>query len=516
MNNNKNDQNDGKDGYMAKDIFNGPIEYGYNDITLLPGIVRFDVHEVNLKSQLTTNIYLNTPMVSSPMDTVTESELAIAMALEGGIGIIHCNNTIETQQAEVKKVKTYRNGFVQNPIVFSPLNTIEDIRRANHPFSTFPITESGKFNPPSKLVGVVSTVEYDWPGISSKTLLKDIMITNVITCKISNTLDEAIHVLKKHNLKFLPMVDDNNNLISLVCRKDIMTIHQYPLVSMDNNGRLLVGATITTRDFKPRVDALVQANVDVIVIDSSQGASIYQVETINYIKNQYPNIQIIGGNVVTNRQAKLLIDSGVNGLRVGMSIGSICITSNQLGVGRAQATAVYKVANFCRKYCQENHIPYVPVIADGGIATSGHIAKALALGANTVMMGSMLAGTDESPGEIYQENGVRIKKYRGMGSLDAMQNGRTTERYFSGGANTIKVPQGVSGTVTCKGSVHQHIPEMVQAVKLCMQVIGTINITELHHNLEADNIYKENMLFFAIQSINAQKDAAVHDLYSYK
>jgi len=497
--------------FSAEQIFSSSIEYSYNDITILPGFVSFNTNDVDLSGQLTQNIRLKSPFVSSPMDTVTESEQAIAMALEGGIGIIHCNNTIEKQQAEVRRVKTFKNGFVQFPIVFSPNNTIADIRQANHPFSTFPITESGTLH--SKLIGIVSTVEYDWPDLSQNTLLKDIMIKKFITLDSPSTLNDAIICLKEHNLKFLPIVDpSSHNLISLICRKDIMTLHQYPLASMDSEGRLLVGASITTRQPEVRIEALVQAGVDVIVIDSSQGASIFQINTIKYIKEKYPHLQIIGGNVVTARQAKFLIDAGVHGLRVGMSIGSICITSDQLGVGRAQATAVYKVSQFSKQYCTLLNIPIVPIIADGGIANSGHISKSLTLGANVVLMGSMFAGTDEAPGEIYHENGIRLKKYRGMGSLDSMQSGKTTERYFSSN-NGIKVPQGVSGSVICKGSTHQLIPELVQAVKLSFQVIGYRTIHEIHDHLSKDS---DNPIYFAIQSNNAQKDAGVHDLYSFK
>lgn len=491
------------DGWSAKQIFSGHVEYGYNDLIILPGFIHFSPEEVDLSGQLTTGIRLKTPFVSSPMDTVTEGRQAIAMAQEGGIGIIHCNNTIEEQVSHVRAVKRHQNGFVEKPVVYSPENTIGDIRKANHPFSTFPITEHGELN--SKLLGVVSSAEYNWPDEPDERPLGEIMNTEIVTAPEGCTLEQAHKTLKQAKVNFLPIVDEEKNLVALLCKKDIMNSRTYPLASVNSQGQLLVGASITTRNPEERAEALVKAGVDVIVVDSSQGNSIYQLQTIAYLKKNYPQLQIIGGNIVTATQAKNLINAGVHGLRVGVGVGAICTTQTVCGIGRPQATAVYKVAEFSKNYCKEKGVPYVPVIADGSVASTGHIIRALAVGADTVMMGSMLAGTDESPGEVRYENGVRVKTYRGMGSIDAMRSGKTTERYFTA-KTAIKIPQGVTGTVTSKGSVHSFVPRLVQATRLGFQGIGCRTLQEIHGS----------SVRFAIQSPNAQRDGGVHDLHSYQ
>lgn len=503
------------DGWTAAEIFINRTEYGYNDLILFPSSTPIDFRpeDVDLSGRLTTGIRLKTPFVSSPMDTVTEGRQAIAMALEGGIGIIHCNNTIEEQVREVSQVKRHQNGFVLNPVVFSPEDTIADIKQGNYGFSTFPITETGELN--SKLLGVVSRAEYDWPDEPEDKALGDLMNIDTVVAPEGCSLEKANLILKQAKVNFLPIVDDDHNLIALVCKKDLMNSRDHPLATIDpKTGQLLVGAAITTRSPAARIDALVTAGVDVIVIDSSQGNSVYQIQTIEYLREKYPQIQIIGGNVVTQDQAKHLLNAGVHGLRIGMGIGSICTTQLVCAIGRPQATAIYQVAKFCREYAQEKGLPQVPVIADGGISSSGHIIRALAIGAGTVMMGSLLAGTDESPGETYYENGVRLKKYRGMGSLDAMKVGLTTERYFSS-KTQIKIPQGVSGSVTSKGSVHNFVPRLAQATRLGFQGMGCRSLDQMHEYLVAPKD-SGNVLSFAIQSPNAQRDGAVHDLHSYQ
>jgi len=486
----------------AKRIFSQTTGYSYDDIILLPGFIDFGVSDVQLETQLTKKIKLKTPFVSSPMDTVTEFQMAINMALHGGVGIIHYNNTIDEQVRHVKKVKRFNNGFIQNPIVLGPDDTVAKAidYRKTYGFSGFPITKDGTLH--SKLLGLVSSADIDWIE-DPTTPLSNVMTTNLFTADESCTLKKAANIIKTHKITRLPIVDSEGNLVSLVSRKDLQNCVDYPNATKnDDTKQLIVGAAVSTHttDFE-RIDRLVkEGNVDFIVVDSAQGNSIYQKNTIQYIKTNYPQTEIIGGNVVTVKQAKHLIEWGVDGLRVGMGIGSICTTQEVCGVGRPQASAVYHVSKYANEFG-------VPVIADGGISNTGQIIKALALGASTVMMGSMLAGTDESPGDAFYKEGIRLKKYRGMGSLDAMKN-RSDKRYLSSDSK-VKVAQGVSGMVTSKGSLRKYLPYLIQGVKHGLQDIGALDITILHAELYSDDLEME------IRSIQAQREGSVHTLYSY-
>ena len=489
------------DGLGAEDIFDSKIGYTYDDIIIHPGYIDFSVKDVNLKTNLTRNIKINIPIVSSPMDTVTESKMAISLALQGGIGIIHCNNTIEEQVQEVIKVKQYQNGFISNPVILSPNDKISEVYKIKdkYGFTGIPITEDGLLN--SKLVGMVSFRDVDFVD-DKEILIKNVMLSDLITVKEGASLDEAYQILKESKRSRLPIVDTKFNLKSLICRKDLRNKNEYPLASKNKDtNQLLVGAAISTHiNNTERIDCLAKAGVDVFVIDSAQGNSIYQLNTINYIKTKYPSIDIIGGNVVTIQQAVNLIDAGVDCLRIGMGIGSICTTQEVCGVGRPQASAIYNVA----KYASTKGIP---IIADGGISNTSHIIKALTLGANTVMLGSMLAGTDESPGEYYYKNSVQIKKYRGMGCIDAITK-NSGERYLSNNSQ-IKVAQGVSGTVIGKGSLIKYIPYLVQSIKHGFQDIGIKLIDDLHKQMYSNNIR------FELRSISAMREGSVHDLLSY-
>ncbi|HOO71063.1 MAG TPA: IMP dehydrogenase [Spirochaetota bacterium] len=489
------------DGFSAAELFERENGYAYNDFIILPGFIDFAPEDVNLESNFTRNIRIKSPMVSSPMDTVTESGMAIGMALTGGVGIIHYNNTIQEQVDHVKKVKRYENGFITDPMVLSPENSIADIDtvKERYGFSGIPITENGRLE--SKLLGIVTNRDVDFET-NRQRKISEVMTTDLLTAKIGISLTEANNILKKSKKGKLPIVDDQGRLVALMCRNDLLKNREYPLASKDAKKQLLVGAAISTKEeAKERLDALADAGIDVVVIDAAQGNSMYQIEMIKYIKKKYPQVDVIGGNIVTEEQAENLIKAGVDALRIGMGPGSICTTQTTMSVGRAQATAVYKTAKYARKY-------NVPIIADGGISTIGHISKALALGSSTVMMGSMFAGTEQAPGEYFYENGIRLKKYRGMASQEAMEAGGS-KRYFAEDAK-IKVAQGVSGAVVDKGSLFDYVPYLLQGIRHSFQDMGARDVPTLH-----DYVYS-GKLRFELRSLSAQIEGGVHDMYSYK
>ncbi len=490
------------DGFSAEDIFSQVFGYSYDDFLFLPGYIDFNPDNVDLTTKLTRDLKLNKPFVSSPMDTVTEEKMAIALALSGGIGIIHYNNTIEEQAKLIRMVKRYENGFIKDPVVLGPDNTLADVDyiKENQNFGGIPITEDGTLKTP--LVGIVTKRDCDL--VADRTIaIKSVMTAKdkLITANDGITLSEANKLLKKSKKGKLPIVDSEMKLVSLISRTDLLKSRDYPNAAKNANKQLLVGAAISTRlDDRDRLDALVKEGVDVVVIDAAQGSSSYQVDTIKYIKKKYADLQVIGGNVVTTDQAKLLIDAGADGLRIGMGPGSICTTQETMACGRPQATAVYKTANYAKQQG-------VPVVADGGIANGGHIMKALGIGASAVMMGSLFAGSEESPGEYFYRDGVKMKKYRGMASIDAMKAGGG-KRYFSE-KEKVKVAQGVSGVVVDKGSVLQLIPYMSQGLKHAFQDTGYDSLAKLHEALYSGNLRLQ------LRSFSAQKEGGVHHLYDY-
>ena len=488
------------DGKSLKPIFESSTGYTYDDIIILPGYINFSTKLVSLKTQITKNYSIHTPIISSPMDTVTESSMAIGMALNGGLGIIHCNNSIDEQVQEVMKVKRFNNGFILDPIVLHPSYDVAEVKKIMNEtgYSGFPVTEDGNIG--SKLVGIIT--ERDIYHQSHNTKIEEIMTTSIISCNKGCSLLKANERLQVNKLKRLPIIDEDGKLVSMVCRKDIENNTQYPNASKHNT-QLLVGAAITTHNNdKERVEKLVNAGVNIIVIDSSQGNSIYQLDMIKYIKTNYPSIDVIGGNVVTVSQAKNLIDAGVDGLRIGMGIGSICTTQQVCGVGRSQGSAVYHVSKYASKFG-------IPTIADGGISNSGHIIKALSLGASAVMLGSMLAGTDESPSDCFYQNGIKLKKYRGMGSIAAMKNKKSGRRYLYKN-NQIVIAQGVSGSVTSKGSLYSYIPYLIQGIKQGFQQVGYISIDKMHYGSHNGDTR------FEIRSEMSQREGQVHNLYNYE
>lgn len=490
-------------GYSASQLFSGSSGYTYDDLIMLPGHIDFAASSVALSSNFSRNIPVKTPFVSSPMDTVTEHKMAIEMSLMGGIGVIHYNNSIEEQAEEVARVKRFKNGFITEPQTLKPTDPISavDAIKSKFGFSGVPITENGGMH--SRLIGIVTNRDVDFVDDRS-VLIKDVMTKaeDLFVAKESCSLEEANAELIKSKRSKLPIVNEKFELVALMSRKDLLKNRDFPLATKDSNKRLQVAAAIGTRPSdKQRLDALVAAEVDAIVVDSSQGDSMYQLEMVRHIKKKYPHIDVVGGNIVTTRQAKHLIDAGVDGLRVGMGVGSICTTQEVCAVGRPQATAVYHVSQIARKRG-------VPVIADGGIANTGHICKALALGASMVMMGSMLAGTEECPGEYYFENGLRLKRYRGMGSIEAMSKG-SGNRYFAE-KGIVKVAQGVSGSVVDKGTMRRFVPYLIAGVRHGFQDLGARDLTHINEMRERGSLRLET------RSASAQSEGGVHHLYSYE
>jgi len=505
----KADEEEFLDGHSAQAVFesaNTFTGYTYDDLICLPGQITFGVADVDLGSWFTRKIKLRTPIVSSPMDTVTEARMAIAMALEGGIGVIHTNMSIEDQVKEVMKVKKYKSGFITDPIWIPPTMQVAELDklRAQCGFAGFPVTEDGRMG--SKLLGLVTKRDSDFVQDRASTRVSTIMtkLESLITAREGVELAFANQMLRDSKKGKLPITTSEGRIVALVARTDLKKNADFPLATKEHTSKsLMVAASVGTRSTdKDRVRALVSAGVDAIVIDSSQGDSVFQHDMIKWAKKEFPDLQVVAGNVVTKRQAKHLIDCGADALRVGMGIGSICTTQEVCACGRAQASAVYNVAKLARMHG-------VPIIADGGISSPGHIVKALALGAGAAMCGSLLAGTEETPGEyFYADSGVRLKRYRGMGSIEAMKKG-SDDRYF-GTTSQIKVAQGVSGSVQDKGSIHRYVPYLVQGIKHGMQDAGVSSVQEGQKRLYSGQTR------FELRSAAAQREGGVHGLHSFE
>lgn len=488
------------DGFPAVRLFNQGYSYTYDDVIFLPHYIDFPTDSVQLGTKLSRNISLSIPCVASPMDTVTESSMAVAMASLGGIGIIHPNSTPSEQAAFVRSAKSRRIPFISDPVFKSPSDMIGSI----DDFASSPcilVTETGRAS--SKLLGHV--VKSDWMNLSEKDArISDYMVDSPVTVPASYDFERVAGFLAAEK-RDLVVTTNDGEVVDMVTVGDVERIRGFPKLgvpSLGADGEFLVGAAIGTREVdKERLEHLVKAGVNVVVLDSSQGNSSYQIDMIKYVKKTYPELDVIGGNVVTAYQAQNLIQAGVDGLRVGMGSGSICTTQEVCAVGRGQATAVYKVSSLAAQ-------SGVPIIADGGISNSGHIVKALTLGASTVMMGSFLAGSNEAPGAYVYQDGRRLKKYRGMGSLEAMTKG--SDNRYLGDTAKLKIAQGVVGAVADKGSVLKFIPYTMQAVKQGFQDLGASSLQSAHELLRSSTLRLE------VRTGAAQIEGGIHGLVSYE
>lgn len=465
----------------------------FDDILLVPNYSNVLPKDVSLKTKLTKTITLNIPFMSAGMDTVTESRMAVAIARQGGIGIIHKNMSISEQAEEVDKVKRSENGVITDPFFLSPDHYVYDANElmAKYRISGVPITEG------TKLVGIITNRDLRFETNHNRKIKEVMTSENLITAPEGTDLIKAKEILAHHRIEKLPIVDEEGNLKGLITIKDIEKAIMYPQAAKDKQGRLLVGAAVgVTGDFMERIDALVKASVDIVTVDTAHGHSQGVMETVKAIKAKYPELQVIAGNVATPEATVALIEAGADCIKVGIGPGSICTTRVVAGVGVPQITAV--------EDCAAAAAPYgVPVIADGGIKYSGDVVKAIGMGANVCMMGSMLAGCEESPGAIELYQGRKYKVYRGMGSIAAMEKG-SKDRYFQNDAKKL-VPEGVEGRVAYKGHVADTVFQMVGGLRAGMGYAGAATIEEL----------KEKATFVKITSAGL-KESHPHDIHITK
>ncbi len=462
--------------------FNG---FTFDDVLLVPAYSTVLPNAVDVTTKLVPQIKLNIPICSAAMDTVTEASMAIALAREGGIGIMHRNMPIEAQALHVDRVKRSESGVIVDPFYCHPEQKIQEAVALMEHFhiSGVPIVDNDL-----KLVGIITNRDLrfvtDLEQLISNVMTKD----GLVTAPVGTTLQQAREILKGHKVEKLPLVDDNFHLKGLVTIKDILKAQNYPNATKDSRGRLAVGAAIGVgKDSRERADALVKAGVDVIIVDTAHGHSQMVLDQVAYLRNKYPDLPLIGGNIATAEAAEALFDAGADGVKVGIGPGSICTTRIVAGIGVPQVAAVLNVANIAHKRGKT-------VIADGGIRYSGDIVKALAAGADSVMIGSLFAGTEESPGEQVIYKGRSFKTYRGMGSLGAMKGGCSKDRYFQEGAKEDKlVPEGIEGMVAYKGSLSSVVYQMVGGIRAGMGYCGAKNIQALHEEAQFVQVTSASM-----------------------
>ncbi len=465
----------------------------FDDVLLVPSYSQVIPNQVDLTTNLTKKIKLNIPMMSAGMDTVTEHRMAIAMARQGGIGIIHKNMSIEEQAEEVDKVKRSENGVITDPFSLTPDHTLgdADALMAKFRISGVPITEG------RKLVGIITNRDLKFETDFKKKIKESMTSEHLITAKAGITLDQAKEILAAARKEKLPIVDDDYNLVGLITIKDIEKTIKYPLAAKDSQGRLLCGAGVgITANVLDRVKELIAAKVDVVVLDSAHGHSENVLKCLRMIKEKYPDLQVIAGNVATGAGTRALIEAGADAVKVGIGPGSICTTRVVAGIGVPQITAIMHAYQAAREYG-------VPIIADGGIKYSGDMTKAIAAGGDVCMMGSMFAGCEESPGDYELYQGRKYKVYRGMGSIAAMENG-SKDRYFQSDAKKL-VPEGVEGRVAYKGSVEDTVFQLMGGLRSGMGYCGAPTIKEL----------KENGRFVKISAASL-KESHPHDIHITK
>ncbi|MBG9981285.1 IMP dehydrogenase [Facklamia sp. DSM 111018] len=451
--------------------------YTFDDVLLVPAHSEVLPNDVDLSVELAPNLKLNIPIISASMDTVTDANMAIAMARQGGLGVIHKNMSIEDQAGEVRKVKRSENGVILDPFYLTPDNLLQEAEElmARYRISGVPIIKS---EDDRTLVGIITNRDMRFIEDYSGKIEDHMTSKNLITASIGTSLEEAEAILYKNRIEKLPLVDDNGHLSGLITIKDIEKVIQYPSAAKDSHGRLLVAAAIgITNDSFERAEALIKEQVDALVVDTAHGHSEGVIRKITEIRQKYPDVTIIAGNVATAEATRALFETGVDIVKVGIGPGSICTTRVVAGVGVPQLTATYECASVAREFNKA-------IISDGGIKYSGDIVKALAAGGHAVMLGSMLAGTDESPGEMEIYQGRKYKSYRGMGSLAAMKKG-SSDRYFQSKSEANKlVPEGIEGRVPYKGSVSDIIFQMVGGIRSGMGYTGSANLKDLREEAQ--------------------------------
>ena len=478
---------------MTKKIGDIPVALTFDDVLLLPAASKVLPNEVEVRTRLSRNIEMNIPLLSAAMDTVTEANTAISMAREGGIGIIHRNMSVERQATEVDKVKKSESGMIVDPVTMHPDQKISEVLEVmeRYRISGVPIVKDGR-----KLVGIVTNRDLRFETKLDQKVSNVMTKKNLITASEGITLEESKVLLHKNRIEKLLVVNDKGELLGLITIKDIMKIKKYPYACKDKLGRLRVGAAVGVGpDRDRRVEALVKAGVDVIVVDSAHGHAEAVVDSVPAIKRQFPDIELIAGNVATAEGTKSLIEAGVDAVKVGVGPGSICTTRVVAGVGVPQISAVME----CAKVARESQ---VPIIADGGIKYSGDVVKALAAGADSVMIGSIFAGTDESPGETVLYQGRSYKVYRGMGSLGAMKEG-SGDRYFQGDVvDEVKlVPEGIEGRVPYKGPLSSSVFQLIGGLRAGMGYVGCATLEQLRREAKLIRITSAGL-----------KESHVHDV----
>lgn len=480
------------------------LPYGltFDDVLLIPQYSEILPKSVSLKTHFTRNIQLNIPFVSAAMDTVTEDQMAINMALHGGIGVIHKNCDPDTQAGFVAKVKRFESGFILDPIVLSPDHLIQDVIkiREEHGFKAVPVTADGTLD--SKVVGLITRNDY-LKHKHSDIKIKERMrpVERLLTAQAPLELSAANDILEESKHSKLLILNDDGTLYALMTRKDIEKNEDYPIAAKDAEKRLLAAAAVgPAANMEERVEKLVKAHVDVLVVDTAHGHSKGVIDTVAYIKKKYPKIDVIGGNIATPEAAEALIKAGADGVKVGIGPGSICTTRVVAGVGMPQLSAVMNVAAYCRK-------KGIPVIADGGVKYSGDAAKALAAGASAVMVGSLLAGTEESPGEIIYAEGKTYKYYRGMGSIAAMQQGGKERYAQSNVANDKLVPEGIEGKVLLKGKASAELFQLCGGIRGSMGYCGAPDLLTFYEKAQFVQITNAGLRESHPHDISILKDA---------